>query len=219
MNKTVLFKIEDHFKPSAVKEYKKGQIIIMDNQDPPGVFYLIEGTVEQYDITPDGNKVAVNLFKPPAFFPMSWAINKTPNSYFFAALTDVKLKQASADDTVALLKSNPDVTYDLLSRVYKGTDALLQRLVLATSSMATNRLMFELLIEARRLGKKIDPNKALIKVKQSSLAARSGLARETVSREIHKLESENLINLTAEGIEIDMAALEKRLDSATDKST
>ena len=212
MNQSVLDKLNGLFSNSSVIKYRKGEIMTFANQDPEGISFLLDGVVEQYDITPEGNKITVNIFKPPAFFPMSWAINKTSNTYFFATLTDVKIKRLDSDIVVLFLKNNPEVTFDLLSRVYQGTDALLKRLVLAASGIASNRLIFELLIEAYRFGIDQEGSKTLIKVRQSNLAARSGLARETVSREIHKLESNGTVIITKEGIVLDKDELEKKLE-------
>lgn len=214
MNQSVNDKITQFFSTSTTKSYSKGEILTFGDQDPERVSYLLEGIVEQYDLTPEGTKVTVNIYKPPAFFPMSWAINKTPNTYFYAALSDIKLQHADAEKTVAFLKENPDVTFDLLSRVYKGTDALLRRLSLATSGIATNRLIFELLIEAYRFGGEAVEGKRIIKITQNNLASRSGLARETVSRELHKLEKDGLLALTKDGIVLDIEQLESSLNSA-----
>lgn len=205
-------KLTEHFSKYELKKYPKGRLITLANQDPAGISLLVNGLVEQYDLTPEGNKLTVNVYKPPAFFPMSWAINKTPNAYFFGALTDVELKQADADETVAFLKANPDVLFDLLSRVYKGTDALLRRLMLAASGIAASRLIFELLIETYRFGIINDDGTVSVTVKQSVLAARSGLARETVSRELHKLEKENLIFRSKQEITVNLKSLEQKLD-------
>lgn len=212
MNKEILDKLNEHFGSSKTELYPKGKILTLANHEPQGVSFLLEGIIEQYDVTPDGNKITVNVFKPPAFFPMSWAINKTPNTYFFAALTEVKLKRADADKTVEFLRANPDVLFNLLSRVYKGTDALLKRLVVTARNVAVNRLAFELLIESYRFGARQDDNKCFVKIKQTDLAARSGLARETVSRELHKLETDGLISLKNRGIVVDTELLEKRME-------
>jgi CRP/FNR family transcriptional regulator, cyclic AMP receptor protein len=213
MDQTILEKIHKHFEDSEAIAYPKGAIIIQASEEPTGISLLIDGLVEQYDITPEGNKITVNIFKPSAFFPMSWAINKMPNAYFYSALTDVKIQRADANTTVVFLKANPDVLFDLLSRVYKGTDALLRRLVLSANGVASRRLIFELLIEAYRFGTEIEDKKVLIHLKRHVLAAHSGLARETVSRELHKLEKEKLLLLTKVGIELDITALEKKLHS------
>lgn len=211
MNQRILDKLNEHFGKYELKTYTKGEMLILANHEPEGVSLLVSGLVEQYDITPEGNNLIVNIFKPPAFFPMSWAINGTKNTYFYSALTDVEFRQANANDTVVFLKNNPDVMFDLLSRVYKGTDALLRRLVLAASGAAASRLMFELLIEAYRFGVVNDDETVLIKVKQAALADRSGLARETVSRELHKLEQQNLIVLNGQRITVNTKKLENEL--------
>lgn len=211
MKQQIRDKLNEYFNHSKIKSIPKGGIIIQAGMDPEGVYQLIEGSIEQYDITPEGNMVSVNLFKPPAFFPMSWAINKTPNEYFYTALTDVKLRLTDANKTVAFLRANPDVMFDLLSRLYKGTDILLRRHVILARGIASNRVIFELLIEAYRFGTQIDETKTLLTLKQSSLAARCGLARETVSRELHKLEKEKLLTLSKEGIAISIKSLEAKL--------
>ena len=212
MNQPILDKLTEYFNRGDEKEYRKGTIITFGHQEPKGVSLLLEGIVEQYDISPEGNKITVNIFKPPAFFPMSWAINKVPNGYFYAALTDVKLKQAAPDATVEFLKANPDVMFDLLSRVYKGTDAVLKRVVLAASGIAASRLVFELLIEAYRFGVELDSDTRMVSIKQNALASRSGLARETVSRELHKLEKNGALTISKGDIAIHTKQLEKMLD-------
>jgi CRP-like cAMP-binding protein len=212
MNQVVQEKLDTYFSKCTPRTYAKGDIIILAGDDPKGVSLLVSGLVEQYDITPEGNKLTVNVFKPSAFFPMSWAINKTPNTYFYAALTETTLRQADAEQTVLFLRTNPDVMFDLLARVYKGSDALLRRIVLATSGIASSRLIFELLVEAYRFGTDIDSTHVRITMQQSALAARSGLARETVSRELHKLEQAAFITRVPEGIIIDMHSIERKLD-------
>lgn len=212
MNQHLQNKLHAYFDTYKTETYKKGSIITAAHQEPAGISFLIRGLVEQYDITPDGNKITVNVFKTPAFFPMSWAINKTPNIYFFAALTDVRLKQADTQNTVAFLKENPDVMFDLLSRVYKGTDALLRRLVMSARGVAANRLILELLLEAYRFGEKTEKDAWRVEIKQSVLATRSGLARETVSREMHKLVRAKLVTLTKQGFIVHTKRLEQEID-------
>lgn len=212
MNQQVTDKLTEYFSNHELKKYPKGQLITLANQEPGGISLLVSGLVEQYDITPEGNKLTVNVYRPHSFFPMSWAINKVPNTYFFGALTDVELRQADADGTVAFLRANPEVMFDLLSRVYKGTDALLRRLIVVSSGIAASRLSFELLLEAYRFGSDNRNGMLLVKVKQTVLAARSGLARETVSRELHKLEQEGIITRNRQGISADITRLEQKLD-------
>lgn len=212
MNADVHKKVEAFFEGRPECRFERGDMVTFAYEDHDAVLYLREGVVEQYDITPEGNKVTVNMFKPPAFFPMSWALNGTPNTYFFSALTDIRAAEASPEETKKFLEENADVTVDLLSRVYKGTDGLLRRLVLASSGMASTRLIFELIIEAYRFGTPQKDGRVLVKVQRGSLAARAGLARETVSRELHRLEEAGLIELMRGGVLVNVETLEARLE-------
>lgn len=194
MNPIIAEKIESFFSGYPQRHYKKGQVLIHAHDEPTHVFHLLEGKVKQYDISDRGNEVVLNEFKPPAFFPMSYAINRTPNPYFFEAETNVVLRQAPNDDAVAFLKTNPDVLYDLLSRVYKGTDGLLGRLAHLMAGSARSRVLYELLIESHRFGEARGKG-IVIALTESDIGAHAGLARETVSREIHKLKAEGLISI------------------------
>lgn len=215
MKSTINDKIQQYFGEFRLQSYSKGTVLTLAGQEPVGISLLVEGAVEQYDITPAGIKTVLNIYRPGAFFPMSWAINSTPNQYFFEASTDVKIRLSPADEAINFLKDNPDVMFDLLSRVYKGTDVMLKRAVLTASGQASARLAYELLIEAYRFGEKTSEKTYEIKIKHSTLASRVGLARETVSREMKILEREGIVEKRANGIKVDIKALESKIDLAT----
>jgi len=204
-------KVEDFFSRYPLKHYKKGQILVYGGDDPAGVIYLVSGEVRQYDITNSGDEIVVNVFKPSTFFPMSWAMNKTPNDYFFEAGSDVSLRIAPAGEAVKFLKENPDVTFDLLSRVYKGLDGLLSRMKYLMKGSARSRTILELLIESQRFGKKQNGG-YLLELSEAEFAARSGLTRETISRELHSLQEKGIVETHYGGVFIKQPKkLEKEL--------
>ncbi len=192
MNQVVAQKIENFFSQYQTFHYRKGHILLHAQEDPEYIFRLVKGKVKQYDISYRGDEVLLNIFKPPAFFPMSGAINKGSNRYFFEAGSDIELQAAPVGDTIALLTSNPDVLYDLLGRVYIGVDGLLGRLGHLMSGTARSRVLYEILVECRRFGE-TNGEYIAISLNESDIGARAGLARETVSREMHKLKASGLI--------------------------
>lgn len=212
MQKEVSGKVEKFFSQFKLRKYAKGQVLILNGDESEYVYHLEKGRVKQYDVTYRGDEIILNIFKPSAFFPMSLVINKTTSPYIYETDTEVELRQAPADDVVAFMHTNPDVVYDLLSRVYHGTDGLLGRMTYLMASSAESRLIYELIIEARRFGKAKKDGSCMLLVSEKDLGARAGLSRETVSREIAKLKSENLIKLDVKNIQItNMSALEKKL--------
>lgn len=145
-------KVSIFFNNYPLRTFEKRQILIRPETPLPGVFYLVEGRVSQYDIASSGSEVVVNIFKPGAFFPMSTALNNTPNYYFFETSTEVKVRVAPAEAAVHFLQDNPDITLDLLKRVYKGTDGVLRRMAHLMGGDAKHRLLFEILNTAYRFG-------------------------------------------------------------------
>lgn len=197
MDELISEKLENFFKQFKHQNYKKGEILIRVDDDPEGVFYLTYGTVKEYAISKKGDELIINIFKPISFFPMSWAINQTPNIYYYEALEDVEVWKAPREEIVNFIKNNPDVLYNLMSRVYKGTDGLLMRMVYLMSGDAYPRVITELLIAAKRFGKNPPASKSIkLKLSEKDLASQAGMARETVSREIKILKNKGLVNFS-----------------------
>jgi CRP/FNR family transcriptional regulator, anaerobic regulatory protein len=125
---------------------------------------------------------------------MSFAVNHTPNVYFYEAEENITVQPAPNADAVAFIQDNPDVLFDLLSRVYRGTDGLIGRLTHIMAGSARSRIMYEILIECRRFGTARGSGMA-IALNESDIGTHAGLARETVSREIRKLKEEGMISV------------------------
>lgn len=214
MNPEIEKKIDAAFTKYPKRIYPKGQIVIFGGEEPSAIYYIKQGRIREYDISYRGDEVIVNMFKPPAFFPMSWAINRSDNPYFFKAEIDSELHIVPADEALAFIKENPDVMLDLLSRVYKGMVGLFGRIVHLMSGTAKSRLLYELIIECRRFGEHQKDGSFVLNIKESDLASRSGLSRETVNRELQTVKKDGLVLIGNKGIIVkDLKALEKKLGS------
>ena len=211
MTDSIAAKIDKEFSKYPRRSYPKGQILIFADESPEYIFYITEGRVRKYDVSYKGDEIIVNIFKPPAFFPMSEAINHTPNDYFYKTETAAEVHIVPFDAAVQFLNDNPDVMLDLLARIYRGVDGLLGRLVHLMSGSAKSRLLYELLIECRRFGKTNDDGSCVLEITEVDLAARSGLSRETVSREMKSIKAEGLVSISGKGITVnDLSVLENR---------
>lgn len=215
MTTEVAQKIQDFFENYPIRKFSKGQILIYAGDNPPAIQYLVSGKVQQYDISYRGDEVVVNIYQPPAFFPMSWAVNKTPNRYFFQTVTETEIRQAPPEDVLQFLMDNPDVMLDLLSRLYSGMEGLLRRMAHLMGGSASSRLLYELLIECKRFGKPEKDGAYRLEVNESELATRTGMSRETVSRQISKLKEQGLLEVSRKGLLLrDVEAIEHKLGSS-----
>jgi CRP/FNR family cyclic AMP-dependent transcriptional regulator len=184
------------FKGYPQRVFKKGEIIIRAGETPPGILYIEQGKIAQYDIANDGRKIVVNIFQPPAFFPMAWAINDTPNAYYFEATSPASVRCAPSQEVVTFIRSQPNILFNLLSRVYRGTDGIVRRMAHSLGGKASTLLLFEVLVCCRRFGVAQTEKKYVLTMTDQELATHTGLSRETVNRELQLIKQAGLIELS-----------------------
>ncbi len=213
MTTSVEASLDTFFSQFRSYKYKKGEILVRAGDDPSGIFYLTKGRVKEYSISQNGDEYVVNIFKPKSFFPMSWAINGTKNEYFFEAMEDVEAVKTPKEKVVEFIKGNPEVLYDLLSRVYKGVDGILQRMTFFMSGSAYTRLITELIIDAKRFGRKENIT-YILNSTEKDIASQAGMSRETVSREMKLLKDKGLLTFSRNEIVIpNIQRLEEELSA------
>lgn len=212
MDEVVAGKIELFFTQFKYQKYKKGELLLRTDEQPSGVFYLKKGTVKMYLISNKGDEVVLNIFKPISFFPISWVINNTQNMYYYESMSEVEVWKAPKEHVRNMLKTNSDVLYDLISRIYRGVDGVLQRMAYLMSGEAYTRLITELLILTKRFGKKNANGELVLTVTEKDLGTQIGMTRETVSREMKRLKENNIISFSSGQITIsDINKLEDQL--------
>lgn len=188
-------KLDKFFAGHRPQTYTPKEILIRADEEPSGVFYLKNGVVKMYAISSQGEEVIINTFRPVSFFPMNWVLNDSISHYYFEAVTEVKIIKAPKDQFLKFLESEPIVVFDLVKRIYKGLEGYFSRMEYLMSGGAQARLITEILIYAKRFGKESGDNTVInLKLTEKDLAAQTGIARETVSREIHKLKEKGLID-------------------------
>jgi len=187
--------IEHFFSSYKPATFQKGAQLLQPSTTPPPITYIVEGYIVEYAIASSGTKTIINTYKPGSFFPASAAVNQTPNKYHFEAGIDTIVRQAPPADVNEFLLHNPAVTYNLLQRLYSGIDGLTGRLERLLSADASSRLLHILTIQAARFGVP-SAEGVVLTITETELAEHTGLARETVSRELKKLKNDNILSLS-----------------------
>lgn len=187
--------VQRFFASGVRREFSSGEVLLLpDTTGPIPISYLIKGRVLQYGIDDEGNRSIVNIFKPGAFFPLPVAINDAPVTYFFEADTDVEVRQVNALEVKDFLKREPEVMFDVLSRMYRGLDGVLGRMTQLLSGDAKSKILYELTILSQRFG--VPTTDGIeVTVTAGKLAEMTGLTRETVSRMLNSLQDEGAVHL------------------------
>lgn len=194
MNKLKLKEFETFYKDFPIRDYKKSEMLIRADDDPQGIFCLTKGYVRQYTISKANIELTLHIHKPMSYFPMVWAVNGTPNIYYYEALTAVQAGRAPRDQVVSFIKDKPVVIFELMSGLLEDYAETLTRIEHLVFSDAYRRVISVLLYIAKHFGEE-RPNGIIVphRFTQQDIATLTGIVRETASNEMVKLEKKGLI--------------------------
>lgn len=135
---------------------------------------------------------------------MIWAINATPSNYYLEAMSHVEIQRAPRDEFIKFIKANGDVLFELTSRILVRLGGLLTRMEYMAFGNAHNKVASIISICAERFGHKNTHGETVVGVflTHKDIANLIGVARETVSIEIKKLENEGIIGYSGRHIVI-----------------
>ena len=186
--KTLLFSFFEKF---GLRSFPKGAVAI--KPEDRRIFFLTKGVVRMGGTSKEKNPITLNIYKAYALFPLS-LLFKTKDTYTFDCLTKVEGYFAPQKDFETFLKQHPAVLFDVLRRIYQGFDGFFLLFAALLSKDAYYRVLTQLVIHARRFGKK-DQNRITFDwhITHDQLASQTGLARESVTREIKKLQKKMIV--------------------------
>lgn len=194
MSKDKVAEFETFYKQFITRSYKKGEMLIRADDDPQGIFCLTSGYVRQYTISKTGFELTLHILRPISYFPMVWAVNGTQNVYYFEALTPVEVGRAPRDQVVSFIKDKPAIIFALMSELLEDYAETLTRVEHLVFSDAYRRVISILLYIAKHFGE--PKGKGIIihhRFTQQDIATLVGVARETASNEMGKLEKKGLL--------------------------
>lgn len=186
--------LEQFFQTSKLYSYKKRTLISHPHDTPSTVFFIKNGYVRVYRITEDGEELTVTILKPKDFFPLSYGIATPSNQYHLEAITALELWKAPQDQFLQFIKTNPELLYDLTTRILVSFDDVLFRMENLLFCNAYVKVAATLLMCAKGFGEDFN-GKTRVKVPLThrDIATLIGITRETTSLEMKKLEKQGLL--------------------------
>ncbi len=170
----------------TVKNYRPGHFLISADDDGLDVFFVIDGTIKASIYTDGGREVSFLTLSNGDCLGEFSAIDEAPRSCDAITETDCIVARISAQGFRDLLKTNPDMSFVLLSLLVGHLRRLDKRVVDFNSKSADVRLREKLLELAEAYNKN---NEALIEKPptQTQLAAFVFSSRESVAREMGRM--------------------------------
>jgi CRP-like cAMP-binding protein len=153
------------------------------------------GFVSVYSISDEGNKYVHIIYQPGEIFPLIWAVNSTQRRVFYEAASDVAVWEIPKDKFLSRVQADPKVSFEVLTQLAKQFYVFADRLDNLQYKSAHERVAHRLVFLASRFGELKDKS-IIIKapITHALISQSINLARETVSREIEKLEKDKIIS-------------------------
>jgi CRP/FNR family transcriptional regulator len=200
-------------------EYKKGEIILSQDELPKTGYVIKTGIIKTYNITAEGDEKPISFDRDGEVFPTSWVFGKTRRSlFFYEAFTDCQIYHVPADEYRAFLKSNPALLYRIFDRLVGFYTALQFRVNALEQSRASSKVLSTIRFLCLRFGEDLAPNIVRIELvlSQQELANFMGLTRETTSIELKKLRAKKVLRRSKQHYIVQTKKLNDLLDEEYD---
>ncbi|MBI4092140.1 MAG: Crp/Fnr family transcriptional regulator [Candidatus Levybacteria bacterium] len=208
MNPVAQKLLKSFFNEYDLKTFAKGEMILRPESGK--IFFLTKGAVRMFTLSKEKEELTLNIHRAYSLFPMSLIFN-IQNKYTFDSLTETQGYFAPKKDFKKFINKNPAVLFDLLKRIYLGFDGFFMLLEALLSGDAFYRVLIQLIIYTRRFGQKNGKVATFNwNLTHRQLASQTGLARESVTKEIKKLQDRGLVGYSGKKLFInDVSELEK----------
>ncbi|MDX2241424.1 MAG: Crp/Fnr family transcriptional regulator [Leptolyngbyaceae cyanobacterium bins.302] len=193
----------------VMRSHPPNQVILLENDWGSSVYFILSGWVKIRTYNLDGKEVTLNILGMGELFGEMAPLDEVPRSTDVITLAPTVIGNMPAQDFVRLLNTEPQSGIRLAKLMARRLRQVNRRLRLRESD-SVSRVADILLFLAEGRGKVSQQGTEIPNLPHRELSSLSGLARETVTRVLSKLEKKGLISRDRETLIIsDVHALER----------
>ncbi|HEY9640280.1 MAG TPA: Crp/Fnr family transcriptional regulator [Coleofasciculaceae cyanobacterium] len=195
----------------VIRNHPQNQVILLENDWGSSVYFILEGWVKIRTYNLDGKEITLNILGKGEVFGEMAPLDEVPRSTDVLTLVPTVIGNMPSNDFVQLLSTEPKSGIRLAQLMARRLRQVNRRLRLRESD-SVSRVADILLFLADGQGKTGNQGTEIPNLPHRELSSLSGLARETVTRVLSKLEKKGLIQRDRDILCIpDVDALERML--------
>jgi len=176
------------------QEYPHNQMLYTAGEQVENVYILKAGEVTLFKSTPDGKKIILDILKPGSIFGN---IGFSPEEGHYAEVSQKSyICTLPQDFLVKLMRKKPEIALRTLQVLSKRISQYESQLRFLSMLSARERIMSAIRLFDTKEERSILPAILRIPTKMTheKLANATGLTRETVTKQLQKLENEGLVS-------------------------
>lgn len=199
----------DELAPLVLKRKLKGDTVIFHEGDPASAFYLVkQGRVKIYKMSASGREQVLSILGDGQIFGDVPVFDGGPYPATAATMTATDIYQVKRDEFEEFVRRHPEVALKLLRMLGQRLRQAMALVRDLSFKQVPHRLAGLLLKLARDNGREVDGGTLIdMALSRQDIAEIVGTSRETVTREIKKMEGAGMLRL--EGRKIIVTDTEK----------
>ncbi|MEM9137670.1 MAG: Crp/Fnr family transcriptional regulator [Cyanobacteria bacterium P01_F01_bin.42] len=203
--------VEQALSQIVLREHPAGRVILLENDWGGSVYFILSGWVKIRTYNIDGKEVTLNIVGRGELFGEMAPLDEVPRSTDVITLTSALVANMPASDFVRMVKTEPQAGIRLAKLMARRLRQVNRRLRLRESD-STSRVADILLFLAEGQGEQGEQGIVIPNLPHRELSSLSGMARETVTRVLGKLEKKSIIKRDSDSLCIvNLEALEDML--------
>ena len=190
---------------TTLSSCRRGRILYMPEDTSEVLFFLREGRVQLYRISPDGKKLVIDTIGPGSIFGEMALIGQGMHNTFAEAIENCDLYVMSRDDVELLLSTKPMVAlriFEVLGRRLREAESRLEEIAFKGIPARLASLLLQLAEE--------QGGDSIRGLTHQDLGEQIGTYRETTTQTLNAFKADGLIEIGRKRITIlDRAGLER----------
>ncbi len=194
-----------------VTQYPADQVLLREKDRGEWVGIILKGWVKVRTHNGEGKEITLNLLGPGEMFGEMALVDQAPRCADVIAVTATEVGNIPAANFLQLLQSKPMVGL-ALAQVLARRLRQINRRLRQRESDSVARLLDVLIVVAECQGRPCGNEVVISRVPHRELSTLSGLARETVTRTLKRLERQGVIRRQGDAIHLlDISRIEELL--------
>lgn len=185
----------DSIIPQVVKRRLKKNTVIFHENDPASAFYLVKsGRVKIYKTGPEGREQVLSILGDGQIFGDVPAFDGGPYPASAATMTDSEIYLIRSEDFQALVRRHPEVALKIIRVLGQRLRQSMELVRDLSFKQVPHRLAGLLVKLAGEYGAQSEAGLLIeLPLSRQELADIVGTSRETITRELKKMEREGLV--------------------------
>ncbi|MDL2307543.1 Crp/Fnr family transcriptional regulator [Desulfovibrio sp. OttesenSCG-928-C06] len=183
---------------------KRNQVIFNEGEMAHSCFYIEQGVLQSYRVTPQGKSTILFIRGQGDIFGLAELVNRGVRKHFTSAMTSAVVHELSEEGFEQLLMSSPVLTRRMMEVMGRRVRFLNEQMQdLMSKGVAERLLKLFVCLSYEQLLQNLPENKPVplgLRLTQEEMGAMIGSCQQTISQTLHALQKKGFISLKGRSI-------------------